>query len=96
MKATQELPKCPKCGEEPELYSYFVKGGTAWGVSLMCHCKKLRDTIPLPLQKTRIMRVNRCARRLERQWKEYVKESVNERTEAVVECDDNGSKQCTE
>lgn len=79
MKTTQELPKCPKCGEEPELYSYFAKGGAAWGVSLMCHCKELRDTIPLSLQKTRIMRMNRCARRLERQWKEYVKENSDER-----------------
>lgn len=74
MKTTQELPKCPKCGEEPELYSYYAKGRTAWGVSLMCHCKELRDTIPLSLQETRIMRVNRCALRLERKWKEYVKE----------------------
>ena len=79
MKTTQELPKCPKCGEEPELYSYYAKGGTAWGISLMCHCKELCDTIPFSLQKTLIMRVNRCARRLERKWKEYVKENSDDK-----------------
>lgn len=74
MKTLQELPKCPKCGEEPELYSYYANGGKAWGVSLMCRCKELCDTVPFSLQKTLIMRMNRCTRQLERQWAKYVKE----------------------
>ena len=67
------LPKCPKCGKEPEWWSYYAKGGRSWGVSLMCECSEIYDTIPFDLQRPLIMRMNRCKQRMARKWKEYVK-----------------------
>lgn len=76
MATLPKLPKCPKCGKEPEWWSYYAKGGSAWGISLMCKCKELQDSFALTDCRC-VMRLNRIKWKLVRQWKEYVKESNN-------------------
>lgn len=72
------LPKCPKCGKEPEWWSYYAKGGSAWGISLMCSCKELSDSFFLLPNCRYVMRLNRIKWKLIRKWKEYVKEDGND------------------